>query len=242
MKIQRYPDLEGISRAAAELFVEQAQLAATSRGRFSVALSGGHTPKRLFAVLASPPFRAQAPWDKIHVFWGDERYVSPDDPRSNYRMARETLLQHVPIPAEQIHPMMMADQPAQAAEQYEQVLRAYFDKEAPTLDLVYLGLGDNGHTASLFPGTPVLTEQRRWVVDVYVAEQDMYRLTLTAPMINQARLVAFLVAGADKAQVLNEVIHGSFDPQRLPAQLIQPQPGELRWLIDEAAAGQLPQK
>ena len=241
--IKVYPDLESLSRAAAALLVEQASLAVAARGRFSVALSGGKTPRRTYELLASQPFKEQAPWHRMHIFWGDERCVPLDDPRSNGLMAKETWLDHVPIPASQIHFLECAQAPAAAARQYEAQLRQFFAGRPPRLDLVLLGLGDNGHTASLFPGTPVLKETERWAAEVYVAEQDLYRVTLTAPFINQAARVAFLVAGAAKADVLREILHGPRDPERLPAQLIQPQPGELLWLTDlKAAAGVMDEK
>jgi len=237
--IRVYPDLESLSRAAAALLVAQAHLAVAARGRFSVALSGGHTPRRTYELLAAPPLKDQTPWDQVHVFWGDERCVPLTDPRSNARLAKEAWLDQVPIPLSQIHPMNCAPDPVAAARQYEAELREYFAGRPPRLDLVLLGLGDNGHTASLFPGTAVLEETERWAAAVYVAEIDLWRVTLTAPLLNQARLVAFLVAGQSKAAVLQEVLHGPREPRRLPAQLIQPQPGELLWLTDLDAAAAL---
>jgi 6-phosphogluconolactonase len=234
--IKVYPDLEALSRAAASLLVEHANLAVAARGRFCVALSGGSTPRRTYELLAAQPFKGQAPWHRMHIFWGDERCVPLDDPRSNARMAKEAWLDHVPIPESQIHPMQCAGAPAEAARHYEAHLRQFFGGRPSSLDLVLLGLGDNGHTASLFPGTPVLQEIERWVAEVYVAEQDLYRVTLTAPFINQAAQVIFLVAGEAKAGVLKEIIHGPRDPERLPAQLIQPRSGELLWLTDLKAS------
>jgi 6-phosphogluconolactonase len=210
-----------------------------ARGRFSVALAGGATPRRTYELLAAPPLRDQAPWDRVHVFWGDERCVPLNDSRSNARLAKAAWLDHVPIPGDQIHPMNCALDPAAAARHYEAQLREFFAGQPPRLDLVLLGLGEDGHTASLFPGTMVLAEVERWAAAVSVAEQDLYRVTLTAPLINQAAMVAFLVAGDAKAGVLREVLHGLRDPERLPAQLIQPQNGALRWLVDLAAAGSL---
>ena len=238
--IQVYPDLESLSRAAAALLVAQANLAVAARGRFSVALAGGNTPRRTYELLAAPSLKDQAPWDRVHVFWGDERGVPLDDPRSNARLAKEAWLDRGPIPADQIHPMNGADDPAAAARQYEAQLREFFAGQPPRLDLVLLGLGDDGHTASLFPGTKVLKERQRWAAAVYLGEPNLYRVTLTAPLINQAAVVAFLVAGGAKAGVLREVLHGPYDPGRLPAQLIRPQNGELLWLTDLAAAAQLP--
>jgi 6-phosphogluconolactonase len=230
-----YDDLESLSYAAAGIFVQQARQAVQAHGRFSVALSGGHTPRRTYELLAQPPFRDRVAWTQVHIFWGDERCVPPDDPRSNERMAREALLAHVPIPPAQIHPVPCAQTPREAAEQYEAVLHDFFAGRAPRFDLIFLGLGENGHTASLFPNTPVLEEWQRWAAEVYVAEKDLYRVTLTAPLINQAAVVAFLVAGIAKARVLQKVLEGPSDPHRLPAQLIQPTQGELQWLVDQKA-------
>lgn len=238
--ISVFDDAEALSRGAAKLLVSAARKAVAARGRFSVALSGGSTPRRTYEVLAQPPFRDEAPWAQTHIFWGDERCVEPEDPRSNARMAREALLQRVPIPTGQVYPMVCHPTPAAGARRYEALLRDFFGAGAPRFDLILLGLGENGHTASLFPGDPVLSEPERWVAEVYVAEQDLYRLTLTPAIINQARLVAFLVTGAAKAAVVQEVRQGPRDPRRLPAQLIQPERGELHWLLDQGAAGSTP--
>lgn len=237
--IQAYPDLEALSRAAAELFVQEARQATATRGRFSVALSGGSTPKRAYEILAQPPLRDQVSWDKVHVFWGDERWVPPTDARSNEHMARQALLSHVPIPPAQVYPMYCAGSAREGAEKYEALLRSFFAGQPSLLDLVYLGLGDNGHTLSLFPGTPVLEERQRWVSEVYVKEQDLYRVTMTAPLTNQATLIAFLVSGAGKATVLHELLDQPPGAPSYPAQLIQPVNGKLLWLVDQAAAAKL---
>jgi 6-phosphogluconolactonase len=232
-----YADLESLSQAAAALVVTQANLAVAARGRFSLALAGGHTPRRTYELLAQAPFLDQAPWERMHIFWGDERCVPLDDPRSNARMAREAWLDHVPIPQNQIHPLNCAPEPAAAARQYEARLQEFFAGQPPHLDLVLLGLGHDGHTASLFPATPVLEEKTRWVAAVHLAQPDRQRITLTAPFINQAAVVAFLVAGRSKAGVLREVRHGPRDPRRLPAQLIRPHNRDPLWLADREAAG-----
>jgi 6-phosphogluconolactonase len=237
--IQVYADLESLSQAAAHLFVERSRQAVRSEGRFSVALSGGHTPERTYQLLAQQPLRSQVPWPDVHVFWGDERCVPPDDPLSNARMARRTLLDQLPIPAAQIHPIPCTQNPRQAAEAYEALLRGFFADDPPRFSLVYLGLGENGHTASLFPGTPAVQERERWVVAVNLTEQGMWRITLTAPLINQAAAIAFLVAGATKAEVLRRVLEGPFEPESLPAQLIQPESGTPIWLVDRQAAKEL---
>jgi 6-phosphogluconolactonase len=236
--MQIYPDAESLSRAAAQLFVDEARQAGTSAGRFSVNLSGGSTPKRVFELLAASPFREQVPWNKVHVFWGDERMVPPSDPRSNAHMTRLALLDHVAIPARQVHPIAGDIDPAESARQYEALLKSFFAGEAPRFDLTFLGLGENGHTASLFPHTPVLHEKDRWVKEVNVEEVKMWHVTMTAPVLNQGKLVVFLAAGASKVTVLREVREGPRDIERLPAQLIAPSPGELRWMVDRAAAGQ----
>jgi 6-phosphogluconolactonase len=233
--MQTFADLEALSRGAADLFAEKAREAAQARGRFSVALSGGSTPKRTYELLATAPWRDQIPWGQVHVFWGDERCVSQDDPRSNYRMTRLAWLDHVPIPQAQVHPILTPTTPQAAAAQYEAELKQYFGQGPPRFDLVLLGMGTNAHTASLFPGTPVLKETKCWAAEVYVAEQDLWRVTLTAPLLNQAAVIAFIVSGADKGPVMREVIEGPFDPERLPSQLIRPESGDLRWLVDAAA-------
>jgi 6-phosphogluconolactonase len=234
-----YQNLESLSQAAAELFATKAAAAVQLRGRFAVALSGGHTPRRAYELLAEAPLREQVPWAHVHVFWGDERCVTPDDPRNNARMAGLALLDHIPIPSAQIHPIRCAASPDQGARDYEETLRAFFEGQQPRFDLILLGLGENGHTASLFPGTPVLDEKDRWAAEVYVSEQGMHRVTLTWPIINQGETVAFLVAGAKKCAILREVLQGAQDPHRLPAQLVDPTSGDLRWLIDKEAAGDL---
>jgi 6-phosphogluconolactonase len=237
--IQVLPDLESVSHATAELLVKQAREAISDRGRFSLVLSGGQTPHRMYELLSEEPFRDQLPWEAMHVFWGDERCVPSDDPWSNEHMARETLLNHVPIPPSQIHPIRCTQRLREAALEYEALIRTFFADRVPRFDFVLLGLGEDGHTASLFPNTHVLEERDRWVAELYVGEQDLYRVTLTVPIINQAAIVAFLVAGTSKAQILQEVLKGPFDPHRLPAQLIRPTRGKLLWLVDAESASLL---
>ena len=237
--IRVFNDYEALSLAAAEMFVDLAKQAIISNGQFSVALSGGNTPHRLYETLATDPFREKVHWEAVHVFWGDERCVPLADPRSNFLMARHTLLDHVPIPADQIHPILGDLPAALAATHYETELQKFFGKQPPVFDLILLGLGDNAHTASLFPHTPVLSEKERWVDKVYVAEQSMYRVTLTAPLINQAKAVIFLVSGADKAEALQSVLEGAYHPHEYPAQLIHPNGTHPIWLVDKADAHKL---
>lgn len=233
--IRVFADPEALSRAAAELFVAEARQAVQARGRFAVALAGGGTPRKTYELLGQETFRELVPWQNTHIFWGDERCVPADDPRNNARMARRTLLDHVPIPPDQIHPMVCVSSPAEAAAEYEALLRSFF-AGAPRFDLVLLGLGENGHTASLFPGTPVLEEQQRWVAEVHVAEEGLHRLTLTSVAINQAAQIVFLVSGYGKATILREVLEGAENSPSLPARLIAPSEGGLLWLVDRDAA------
>jgi 6-phosphogluconolactonase len=239
--IRIFSDLESLSLEAAGLFVQQAQSSADRRGRFCAALSGGRTPVRLYEILAEPIFHNKVPWNRTHIFWGDERCVPADDPKNNALMTRQRLLDHVPVPPEQIHPILCQKAPAKSAEQLRDLLVHFYAGGPPIFDFVLLGLGENGHTASLFPYDEVLRDQDAWTSSIYVQEQDMYRVTLMPAVINRARLVVFLVSGDSKASVLKEVVQGSADPYRLPAQLIRPEPGELVWLVDRAAAAMLDQ-
>lgn len=232
------PTLEETSRLAALLFVRCGQQAVAARGRFVVGLSGGSTPGILYSLLAQPPFTGQIEWGKAHFFWGDERCVRPEDPLSNYRMAEQQLLSHVPVPPQNVHraPVELGN-PKAIAEVYERTLRQFFRAEPPALpkfDLVLLGLGADGHTASLFPGSNLLQEQTRLVAPVPVKGPNPARVTFTMPVINQARTVAFLVAGADKAASLSAVLAGD---TRLPGALVRPLRGELYWFVDFPARG-----
>ncbi|MBL8145064.1 MAG: 6-phosphogluconolactonase [Anaerolineae bacterium] len=236
-----FTESEDFVAGAAGFIAAAAQRALRERGRFTIALSGGSTPRPVFARLASAELRGQVDWLRVHVFFGDERCVPPDDARSNYRMARDTLLDHVPVPAEQVHRIRGEDDPALEALRYEQEIARFFRTlHVPALDLILLGMGDNGHTASLFPGTAVLRERDRWTAAQYVEVMNAWRVTLTAPLINAARQVVFLVEGAAKAEMLANVLHGPYQPDVWPAQLIGPAAEELHWLVDSAAAARLP--
>ncbi len=236
------PDLSAAAAAAAERIARRCEQAAASRGECAIALSGGETPRALYARLAADPFRRRIPWPRLRVFWGDERGVPPDDPRSNYRMARETLLDAVPVPAERIHrmPAERLDREA-AAEAYAALLRAHLPPTPdgwPRLDLVLLGLGDDAHTASLFPHSPALRETRRAVLAVE-APNGMPRMTLTPPVFNHASEIIFLVAGPQKAPAARAVLEGPRQPDAVPAQAILPVDGTLVWIVDTAAASAL---
>jgi len=234
--ISVYPDREALSRAAAGLFADEAVRAVSDHGRCSVLLAGGETPRRTYELLAEEPLRSRVPWGQLHIFWGDERCVPLDDPRSNARMACRALLDRIPVPAGQVHPIAGDRDSRQAADEYEALLRRFFAGAPPRFDLVLLGLGDDGHTASLFPGSPVLEERERWASAARRSGEEIDRVTLTAPLINQAELIVFLVAGDDKAAVLQELLEEVPDPHCRPARLIRPEHGVLRWLVDIAAA------
>jgi len=238
--VKIYPNVGILSEAAAELFAEKTRQAVKERGRCNVSLAGGGTPRRMYELLAKKPYSSEIPWEKIHIYWGDERYVPANNNLSNQFMARQSLLDHVSIPEANIHPITYEISPRKAAEEYEKILQITFG-DRPQFDVVLLGLGDNGHTASLFPATDVLNIQDHWVSEVYVAEQNLYRVTLTAPILNQAKTIIFLVAGSTKAQVIKEVLEGPQDNKRLPALLIKPVTGELYWLLDQQAAALLTQ-
>jgi 6-phosphogluconolactonase len=241
--VRVYADAATLATAAADLFAETASAAVAAHGRFCVALSGGATPQALYQLLAAPPHRDRIDWPRTFVFWGDERCVPPDHPDSNYGMTRAALLAHVPVPQAQVFRMEgEAADTAAAAARYEQNLRQVFalaPGEWPRLDLVLLGLGRDGHTASLFPHTAALGVTDRLVVANRVDTLDVTRITLTAPTINHAARVVFLVAGPDKAEPLAAVLDGPRRPDDLPAQLIAPVDGELLWLVDRAAAARL---
>ena len=237
--IRVYKDLEALSQAAAELFTILSRQASLICGRFSVALSGGETPHRLYELLAASPYRERIHWEETNIFWSDERCVPEDDPRSNARMARQTLLDRVPIPPGQIHTIHCDLSPQETALAYETEMREFFSTSNPNFHLVLLGLGSNGHIASLFPNTSVLNEKKRWVSEVYVPELNMNRVTFTAPFINQASQVVFLVSGLDKADVLVKVLEGPYRPHQLPAQLIRPNGAHPIWLVDRAASHKL---
>ena len=243
--VRTFADVETLSEAAAHEFVHCARETLAARGRFTVALSGGSTPKRLYHLLTIEPFGSQVDWQRVEIFWGDERCVPPDHPDSNYRMAREAMLVHLPIPTEHVHRIEAerADRDA-AARDYQAILARALgvneDGEPPALDLILLGMGPDGHTASLFPHTQALDETTRWVVANHVPQLNTDRLTLTRPILNRAHEVLFLVAGADKAERLVEVLTGPAEPKRLPSQSIQPCDGQLLWFVASDAAARLP--
>lgn len=231
-----------LSAAAAEEVVRAANEAVAQRGRFTIALSGGSTPKNLFHLLATNA-RASFPWDRTFFFWSDERHVPPTDPDSNYRMAEEAMLSKTPVAAGNVFRVPAENPDASAAAQaYEQTARKFFGLgpgQLPQFDLILLGMGPDGHTASLFPGTAALQEKARLVVANWVDKLKTSRITFTLPLLNAARSVIFLVSGTDKAPALHEVLEGNSSGEQYPAKLVRPTNGKLIWLIDRAAASQL---
>ena len=235
VRLLEVADAEELSRRAAEEFVRRA------RGRrFSVALAGGSTPRRLYQLLADAPYREQVDWTLVEFFFGDERTVPPDHAESNFRMANEALLAPLDLPDRQIHRMAgERDDLDAAAAEYANEIGKVLGETPPAFDLVLLGMGRDGHTASLFPGTAALSESRRWVVPNLVPQLDTRRLTFTVPILNHAACLLFLVAGAEKRDALAAVLEGPRDPWRFPSQLVRPEHGELLWLVDRAATAGL---
>ena len=242
VELRRLTTPQDLFQAAAEEVIRSATSAITERGRFTIALSGGSTPKNLYTLIAANA-SASLPWDRMFFFWGDERHVPPDNPDSNYRMAKETLLSKVAIPPANIFRIPAENPDAlAAADAYEQTLRKFFavaPGEFPRFDLILLGIGPDGHTASLFPETAALEERSRLVVANWVEKLQTNRITFTLPVLNAARCVAFLVSGTDKAAVLHEVLEGNAPAEKYPSKLVRPSEGKLIWFVDRAAASQL---
>jgi 6-phosphogluconolactonase len=232
-------DAGALARKAAEQFVARSNKAVAHSGRFTVALSGGSTPKALYSRLASVQFRDRVDWSRTHLVWGDERCVPPDHPESNFRMVQETLLARITMPPENIHRMLAEKEPGEAAVAYESELKSFFgleNGEWPCFDLIFLGLGEDGHTASLFPGSKVLDESERLVAGVYVEKLESCRLTLTLPVINAAAQVTFLVSGTSKAKIVREILGSDGASFNYPAAKVRPSEGQLTWMIDSDAA------
>jgi 6-phosphogluconolactonase len=229
---------------AAQTIVDLAQQAVKANGKFTIALSGGSTPKKLYELLTSPAWQSKMPWAQTEFFWGDERYVPSTDDSSNYRMTQQAMLSRVTVPAEHVHRVPTEKEAQEAAALYEKEVRQVVPAGAdglPEFDLVLLGLGTNGHMASLFPYQPALHEKTKIVIAEYIDEVKMTRLTFSAPLINAAKQVVFVSLGKDKATVVKDVITGVFDPERLPAQLVRPSHGKLTWILDAGSAEKLPE-
>jgi 6-phosphogluconolactonase len=240
--VRIFKDANELSSAAAEIFVQASKEAIAAKGSFTVALTGGSSPIKLHQLLATPAYNEQIDWENIYVFWGDERWVPMESEQSNAKMAFETLLNFVRIPTGQIYPMYDAMQtPEKFAGEYEHWIKDIVGPDG-AFDLILLGMGDDGHTASLFPGTEVLNEQDKWVAAYYLEAQDMYRITLTAPLINRAKQLVVMTFGEKKTHALHEVLEGEYNPKLYPSQLLKPANGTLLFLTDEVAASQLSEK
>lgn len=239
MRLHIAKDSAALSKDVADYLVTLIRDVLKEQDKFTFVLSGGSTPKALYRLLAESPYKENIEWNKIHFFWGDERAVPFEDDRNNAKMCYEELLNKVDVRPEHIHVMKTDISPEESAAEYQKVLETYFQKGAPTFDFVLLGMGDDGHTLSLFPGTEVIQEKTAWVTSFFLEAQDMYRITLTAPIVNAAKNVAFLAVGAGKADVLQEVLNGERKINHYPSQIINPVDGELYWFVDEAAAAKL---
>ena len=239
MEIHIASDAKALSENLAAWIGNLIQEVLKTQERFTFVLSGGSTPKKLYDLLAASPYKETIPWEKLHFFWGDERAVPYEDERNNAKMCYEELLNKVPVIAENIHIMRTDIAPENAVSEYEAILKKYFASSATTFDLVLLGMGDDGHTLSLFPGAKVIHETESWVNAFFLEAQDMYRITLTAPVVNAAKYVAFMAAGAGKAETLKHVLEGETNLNKFPSQIIKPVNGELHWFVDEAAAALL---
>lgn len=230
---------EEVLGALAEYFIARAEQAVERRGRFAVALSGGSSPKKLYELLASPAYRARVAWESTYFFFGDERSVPQTSPDSNYLMAKKALFDPLDIRPAQVFAVDTRLAPAEAAAQYGVAVEEFFDEKKAKFDLVLLGLGDNAHTASLFPHTPVLQDKAVGVKEVWLADQQVFRITMTASLLNQARAIAFLVYGVGKAEAVQQVLEQDQNIEQFPAQLIAPVSGEVAWFLDEPAASKL---
>lgn len=239
MEVHVYATPSEVSRQLAEWITTHIETTLKTAGRFTWCLTGGNSPKELYGLLAAEPFRSRIDWSKVHLFWGDERAVPFEDDRNNARMTFAALVDHVPVLNTHVHVMNTALVPEKAAEAYATTLHKYFGADGPTFDLVLNGMGEDGHTLSLFPGQPVIHEESAWVKAYYLAPQKMYRITLTAPLVNRAHRVAFLTFGEGKAHALKEVLKGERNVDLYPSQIIQPIDGELHWFVDAAAAAAL---
>jgi len=234
-----FPDPQALAEASVNLFIRLSARAIQSRGYFCAALSGGSTPRATYTLLASKGYSSQVHWPAVHLFWGDERCVPPNHPDSDFRMAKEALLDDVPIPPGNIHRIQGELDPVLAASSYEKELRAFFGTTLPRIDLIFLGLGEDGHTASLFPGSAAIHEQVSWVMSVEHQQPPpplVPRVTLTPPVLNAAAAVAFLVTGSAKAERVEQILHRPLQPEVLPAQVVQPTNGDLFWFLDHDAA------
>jgi 6-phosphogluconolactonase len=242
MKINIFDTENEVLNGLANYFVETAASSIANHGQFSIALSGGNSPKKLYELLASPKFKDKVEWRKVHFFFGDERYVPHTDPQSNYLMAKKAILEPLELSYRQIFPVNTSVSPEEAAARYTNDINLYFAGVDARFDLVLLGLGDNSHTASLFPHTAVLHDKTASVKEVFLEDQKVFRITMTAPLINKAHHIAYLVYGDGKAEAVHHVIEDKTDIENYPAQLIKPIDGDLQWFLDKGAASALTKK
>ena len=244
MELHILKDSKEFSHSIAEWIIKHINDTLKKQDRFTWVLSGGNTPKALYELLTLAHYKNKIDWSKLHLFWGDERAVPFEDERNNAKMVYDTLLNHVNVPASQIHVMRTDISPEKSAAEYEKILREYFphttyNADHNTFDLVLLGMGDDGHTLSLFPGTEVIHEEKAWAKAYFLQAQDMYRITLTKHIVNQSARIAFLTTGKNKAHALKEVLEGEYNPDLYPSQVIDPVNGELHWFTDEEATSLL---
>lgn len=236
IELKIFESADDMNEAVANFILQLAKASVRQRGRFVLSISGGETPKALYSLLSKTPYSTNVPWGKTYVFWGDERCVPEDDENNNAHMAKTILFNNIDIPSSNIFPVSTHMPPAEAARTYEETIKIFFGHAVPSFDLILLGLGEDGHTASLFPGTDVVHEKSRFVKEVFVETQQLFRVTMTAPLINKAQHIAFLVTGENKSDILNAVINGDYQPEKYPAQLIKPEQGKTYWYADLKAA------
>jgi 6-phosphogluconolactonase len=237
VEIQVYPTLPDLAKAARDLIIRAGIDSLQVKGHFSIVLAGGSTPSPVYKLLADVPI-SRFDWSKVHFFWGDERCVPPDHPESNYHMAKEILLKHIAVPEANIHRISGELNPFQAATNYQTHLESFFDG-SPGFDLTLLGMGDDGHTASLFPGTDAICEKNHWVIAHRIMKLKAWRISMTPVILNKSKLTLFMVAGENKASTLQNVLEGNYQPEIYPAQIIQPETGSLTWMVDQKAAAKL---
>ncbi len=233
--IHAYPNKEKLVAATTERIADCIEQAIQQNGLCNMALSGGNTPGGIFSLLASSPYRDRLDWSRLHLFWGDERMVSPEHQDSNYRLVQETLLEHIKIPHENVHRMRGEIAPEEAAAEYAELLHDHFKESPPCFDLMLLGLGEDGHTASLFPGTDAVEECEKNAVAVFVPKLDAWRVTLTLPVLNAARKILFLVSGISKSEMVQRIMGNKQPDKEIPASMVNPQNGEIRWMLDSDA-------
>jgi len=239
-RVEVLPDLEALSRRAAEIFVAVSKNSIARKKRFAVAISGGSTPRRMYTLLGSLGYRERVEWPRVHFFWADERCVPKEDEASNFKSAFDALLSKIDLPEKNIHRVKGEEPPDKAASDYEKEIRRFFgESEIPVFDLIFLGIGEDGHTASLFPGSKSIEETVRLAIPVYLEKPGKNRVTLTLPVLNHAGEVLFLAAGSSKAAVVSEILEDGEKKKRFPAGLVHPAPEKMTWLIDQEAAGKL---